>query len=73
MRRFLSISLVLSSLLLASIGSSQQTSNSSVPNLIRYSGTLKNGETATISSAAVGVTFSIYKQRRIATTSLHYL
>src|SRR5271157_2463096 len=62
MRRFL-ISLLLSSLLLASIGSAQQASTTSVPNLIRYSGTLKEAETAATSSATVGVTFAIYKQQ----------
>ena len=41
----------------------QQPAASSVPNLIRYGGTLKNGEGAAISSATVGVTFAIYKQQ----------
>jgi Chaperone of endosialidase len=63
MRWLTSISLLLCTLLLVSISSAQQTSVTSVPNLIRYSGTLKNAETMAISSATVGVTFSIYKQQ----------
>ena len=63
MRRFVSISLLLSSLVVVSIGSAQQTSTTSVPNLIRCSGTLKETETVATSSATVGVTFAIYKQQ----------
>jgi hypothetical protein len=50
--------------LLVSICSAQQTATTSVPNLIRYSGTLKDAQGAALSSStAVGVTFSIYKQQ----------
>ena len=70
MRRF-SFSIVLAlCALFISIGSAQQTStlattaSTVVPNLIRYSGTLKDGQGAALSSSvAVGVTFSIYKQQ----------
>ena len=34
-----------------------------MPNLIRYSGTLKDANGAAISSAEVGVTFTLYKQQ----------
>ena len=63
MRRFTGIPILLCTLLLVSSSSAQQTSATSVPNLIRYGGTLKNAETTAISSATVGVTFSIYKQQ----------
>jgi hypothetical protein len=79
MRRFSSsIVLALSTVLLVSVTSAQQTattsqqtatsaqqtSTTSVPNLIRYSGTLKDAQgAATSSSTAVGVSFSIYKQQ----------
>ncbi len=52
--------IALSTLLFASIVSAQQASTTSVPNLIRYSGALKDASPA---STAVGVTFAIYKQR----------
>ena len=56
--------LALSTLLLVSICSAQQTATTSVPNLIRYSGSLKDAQGAAFSSATpVGVTFSIYKQQ----------
>ena len=35
----------------------------SVPNLIRYSGTLKDAQGAALPSATTGVTFAIYKQQ----------
>ena len=64
MRRFsTTLAIALSLLLLVSITSAQQTSTTSVPNLIRYSGTLKDAHGAAISSAEVGVTFTIYKQQ----------
>ncbi len=65
MRRIsLTMVLVLFSLLLASTLSAQQAASASVPNLIRYTGTLKNAEGSVISSSApVGVTFAIYKQQ----------
>ena len=65
MRRFsTTVAIALATLLLVSISSAQQTATTSVPNLIRYSGTLKDVQGAALSSsAAVGVTFSIYKQQ----------
>jgi hypothetical protein len=62
MRRAI-VAIAIASLLLVSICSAQQTATTSVPNLIRYSGTLKAAPGAALSSsAAVGVTFSIYRQ-----------
>ena len=62
--------LALCTLLFASISSAQQTSTvattttASVPNLIRYSGTLKDAQgAALVSTAPVGVTFAIYNQQ----------
>ncbi len=56
--------MALSTLLLVSISSAQRAASTSVPNLIRYSGTLKDAQGAPLpSSTAVGVTFSIYKQQ----------
>src|SRR5271157_6194338 len=63
MRRFLSISLFLSTFLVGSIGSAQQASTTAVPNLIRYSGTLKDAQGAVPSEKTLGVTFAIYKQQ----------
>src|SRR5271157_495999 len=63
MRRFLSISLLLSTFLAGSIGSAQQASTTGVPNLIRYSGTLKDAQGAVPSEKTLGVTFAIYKQQ----------
>ncbi|MGA7318041.1 MAG: hypothetical protein WBX22_29205, partial [Silvibacterium sp.] len=64
MRRFSSgIFLALSTLLLVSIGSAQQTPTTAVPNLIRYGGTLKDTQGTVLSSATIGVTFAIYEQQ----------
>jgi hypothetical protein len=60
MRR-ISIALALFTLIFISISSAQQSSTTTVPNLIRYSGTLKDAQGAPLSSAPVGVTFAIYK------------
>ena len=58
-----SIVLPLSTLLLVSVTSAQQTATTAVPSLIRYSGTLKDAQGAVVSSStAVGVMFAIYKQ-----------
>ncbi len=64
------IALALCTLLCVSISSAQQTStpattaSTSVPNLIRYSGTLKDAQGAALASTTpVGVTFAIYKQQ----------
>ena len=67
MRRFrTTIVLALATLLSVSISicAAQQVATTAVPNLIRYSGTLKDAQGAALSSStAVGVTFSIYKQQ----------
>ncbi len=64
MRRFRTCLFVtLSSLLLISVGSTQQTAITSVPNLIRFGGILKDTQGAPLSSATTGVTFSIYRQQ----------
>ena len=65
MRRFsTTLAIAISTLLSVAICSAQQTATTSVPNLIRYSGTLKDAQGAALSSStAVGVTFSIYKQQ----------
>jgi hypothetical protein len=62
--------LTLCTLLCVSISSAQQTStiatttSASVPNLIRYSGTLKDAQGAALASTSpVGVTFAIYNQQ----------
>jgi len=64
------VALALCTLLFASIISAQQTSTiaatttASVPNLIRYSGTLKDAQgAALVSTAPVGVTFAIYNRQ----------
>jgi hypothetical protein len=63
-RRPPTLAIAISTLLFVSICSAQQTATTSVPNLIRYSGTLKDAQgAAPSSSTAVGVTFSIYKQQ----------
>ena len=49
--------------LLISTSFAQQPTTSSVPNLIRYSGTLEATQAMTVSSAPVGVTFAIYNQQ----------
>ena len=62
MRRF-TIAIALFVLLLVAITSAQQAPTTSVPNLIRYSGTLKDAQGAPLASTTVGVTFAIYKQQ----------
>ena len=62
MRRF-AITIVLSALLLAAISSAQQSPTTSVPNLIRYGGILKDAQGAPLASSTVGVTFAIYNQQ----------
>jgi hypothetical protein len=49
-------------ILLATSSLAQQPATSSVPNLIRYDGTLKEIRSAAVSSVTFGVTFAIYKQ-----------
>ncbi|MGB9257685.1 MAG: hypothetical protein WCC25_22810, partial [Candidatus Korobacteraceae bacterium] len=62
MRRF-AIAIVLSALLLVAITSAQQAPTTSVPNLIRYGGTLKDAQGAPLSSSTLGATFAIYSQQ----------
>ena len=58
------LAIALCTLLLLSICSAQQVASTTVPNLIRYNGTLKDVQgTASLPSTAVGVTFAIYKQQ----------
>ena len=65
MSRFGAIVVIaLATLLSTCVTSAQQAATTSVPNLIRYGGTLKDGQGAALaSSTAVGVTFAIYKQQ----------
>ena len=66
MRRFKrSLAIPVFAVLLVSICSAQQAPSvtTSVPNLIRYGGTLKDAQGAPLASSTVGVTFSIYKQQ----------
>ena len=65
MRHFNTIvAIALLTLLFVSIGMAQQASTMAVPNLIRYSGTLKDTQGAASAPAStVGVTFAIYKQQ----------
>lgn len=52
------------SILLGCLCSAQQTPTTSVPNLIRYSASLKDGQGAALpANTAVGVTFAIYNQQ----------
>jgi trimeric autotransporter adhesin len=65
MRRFsTSIVLVLSTLLIVAFSSAQQAATTAVPNLVRYSGTLKDAQgAAAVPSTTIGVTFTIYQQQ----------
>jgi hypothetical protein len=64
MRHFrTTIVLALATFLSISICSAQQTATTSVPNLVRYSGTLKDAQGAALPSTAAGVTFAIYRQQ----------
>ena len=62
MRRIATGSLVFWTLLV-SVSLAQQPANPVVPNLVRYSGVLKDARGAALSSTTVGVTFAIYKQQ----------
>jgi len=57
------IVLALATLLSVSICSAQQAATTAFPNLIRYSGTLKDAQGAALPSTAAGVTFAIYRQQ----------
>ncbi len=65
MRRFHTVvAVAVSTAFFVSVCSAQQPSTTSVPNLIRYGGTLKDAQGVALSSSTtVGVTFSIYKQQ----------
>jgi hypothetical protein len=65
MRRFCTnmVAIALATLLLVAVSSAQQTSTTTVPNLIRYSGTLKDAQGAVPPGTPLGVTFAIYKQQ----------
>ncbi len=45
------------------LGLAQQASVTTVPNLIRYGGALKDAQGAPLASSTVGVTFAIYGQQ----------
>ena len=58
------ITLVSFILVFLTLGSAQETATTTVPNLIRYSGTLKDSQgVASVPATTVGVTFAIYKQQ----------
>jgi len=63
MRRCPTSTSVVLLLTLTCVGLARQTTVISVPNLIRYGGTLKDAQGAPVASATVGVTFAIYKQQ----------
>ncbi len=64
MRRLnIPVSLAFCSILLVLSSFAQQTSTITVPNLIRYGGTLKDAQGAALASSTVGVTFAIYNQQ----------
>ena len=57
----MAISLLL--LLLSFTSWAQQTNSTAIPNLIRYSGTVRDSQGVALSSSAVGITFAIYKRQ----------
>ena len=58
------VSIALFTLAFIVYGSAQQAATTTVPNLIRYSGTLKDSQgAASVPATTVGVTFAIYKQQ----------
>ncbi len=62
MRRFTaSMVVVICTLLLTSFCAAQQVTGTAVPNLIRYSGTLKDEQGSPLTTS--GITFAIYKQQ----------
>jgi hypothetical protein len=65
MRRLANISVITCVLLLVSISPAQQAAagRTTVPNLIRYSGTLKGEQGSLVPLATRGVTFAIYQQQ----------
>ena len=63
MRRLVLAVSLFTILFVVSHTSAQQANSSTVPNLIRYSGTVLQPRSAAVSSPIVGVTFAIYKQQ----------
>ncbi len=57
------IYLALSILLLVCACQSQQTSTTVIPNLVRYTGRLRDAQGVAIASSTLGVTFAIYEQQ----------
>ena len=59
-----SITIAVFTLAFIAFVSAQETATTTVPNLIRYSGTLKDSQgAASVPTTTVGVTFAIYKQQ----------
>jgi len=63
MRRLACVVSLVTLLFAVSIASAQQPNNSTVPNLIRYGGTLFQSGSAAAAAKITGVTFAIYKQQ----------
>jgi hypothetical protein len=63
MRRRIAILTVLFAALLVHAAPAQEASTVTVPNLVRYAGTLKDTNGITLSSTTVGVTFAVYRQQ----------
>ena len=63
MRAASSLVLAVFTLVMVSVGFTQQASVTTVPNLVRYGGTLRDAQGAPLSSSTVGATFAIYKQQ----------
>ena len=62
MRRRIAILAVLVTALLVHVAAAQEAAVT-VPNLVRYAGTLKDGNGLPLSSITVGVTFAVYRQQ----------
>jgi trimeric autotransporter adhesin len=63
MRSLTSVGLLLTLLFLGVLSSAQQTPTTSVPNLIRYGGVLRDAQGAALPGTTQGITFGIYKQQ----------
>jgi trimeric autotransporter adhesin len=63
MRSLTYVVLLLTLLFLGVFSSAQQTPATSVPNLIRYGGVLKDAQGAALPGTTQGITFAIYKQQ----------
>jgi hypothetical protein len=62
-RCYVCLALILCAAVLVPASFAQQASVTAVPSLIRFGGTLKNAEGASLASATVGVTFAIYSHQ----------